>query len=189
MWQPTRARRHQQKREVSSYSLSPFSTVQERIAEDKIALPSFVFPNVFISLYINDSIKLKILTFKRPQGTDMDYYPLSICNSKHSYDFCACHQLVCCIWLIQPWLEIVIYSHTFGNSLTSFQQFPFQSCLTRWGCGLSSDRVSSTLILPAPPMSLSGFPFCRKAFKKEKRKGKKRTQRCIIRSHHFRKTD
>lgn len=63
---------------------------------------SFVFPNVFISLCINDSIKLKILTFKRPQGSDMDYYPLSICNSKHSYDFCACHQLICCIWLLQP---------------------------------------------------------------------------------------
>lgn len=67
-----------------------------------LSLPSFVFPNVFISFYINDSIKLKILTFKRPQGTDMDYYPLSICNSKHSYDFCACHQLICCIWLLQP---------------------------------------------------------------------------------------
>lgn len=79
-----------------------------------------VFPNVFISLYRKDSIKFRILTFRRPHGPDMGYYPLSICDSKHSCDFCACHQLICCVWFIQPWLERVICRHTFGNSLTSF---------------------------------------------------------------------
>lgn len=81
---------------------------------------SSVFPNVFISLHIKDSIKFRILTFKRPHGPDMGYYPLSICDSEHSCDFCTCHQLICCVWFIQPWLERVIYRHTFGNSLTSF---------------------------------------------------------------------
>ena len=85
-----------------------------------LSLSSSVFPNVFISICINDSIKLKILTFRRPHSTDIRYYPFSTCNSEHSYDFRACHQLICCVWFIQPWLERVIYSHTFGNSLTSF---------------------------------------------------------------------
>lgn len=66
------------------------------------ALVPPVFPNVFISLYRKDSIKFRILTFRRSHGPDMGYYPLSICDSKHSCDFGACHQLICCVWFIQP---------------------------------------------------------------------------------------
>lgn len=97
----------------------------------------------------------------------MGYYPFSMCSSECSHDFCACHQLICCIWFIQPWLEIVIYSHTFGNSLTSFWQFPFQSCLNRWGCGISSFLHPTDYPCYAYVFTRTS-PFCRKAFKKER---------------------
>lgn len=91
-------------RKVRSPNVLPtaFSTTYAFQRIHSLPFSSFVFPNVFISLYINDVIKLRILTFKRPLGTDMGYYLFGICNSKHSYDFRACHQLPCCIWFIQP---------------------------------------------------------------------------------------